>query len=362
MRTDNLTEVERIKSMFESDQRKKIDPEIYTELGGYLIGRGKLDDVKSILNRSMKAKRDLPETYYHFSRFFKETGDSVKEREALTFTLHYLNEAQATPERLAVRIKSHNRMGEIHYEGGEYLNAEKEFQKAIKMIRDGTERKLLPQDPEFGKVFYNSGDIHYYVHRNLDVSEALYEEARDYGFENPELNYKLGFINYVDGDYENALLEFYQIASQYRNNRNLLYSIANTLYNRDDFFAAQGYYNRLLDHLEDQRSKIPLIRPQEDAQHRYLIEILMKTHNNLGVTLKKLSESPRNLEKETQSLVNLTRSSEFFDVLSRDPETLSRGETKNLAYLNMRGILYPQADFIPQIYRRIPKDSAAAQY
>jgi tetratricopeptide (TPR) repeat protein len=362
MRTDNLAEVERIKSMFESDKRKKIDPVIYTELGGYLIGRGKLDDVKSILSRSMKAKRDLPETYYNFSRFFKETGDSVKEREALSFTLHYLNEAHSTPERLAVRINTHNRIGEIHYEGGEHLNAEKEFQKAMKLIRDGAERKLLPQDPAFGQVFYNSGDIHYYVHRNLDVSEALYKEARNYGFENTELNYKLGYINYVGGDYGNALLEFYQIASQYRNNRNLLYSIANTLYNRNDFFAAQGYYNRLLDHLEDQQSKIPLLRPQEDAQHRSLIEILMKTHNNLGVTLKKLSESPRNPEKETQSLVSLTRSSQFFDVLSRDPETLSRGQTKNLAYLNTRGILYPQADFIPQIYRRIPKDSAAAHF
>ena len=362
MRTDNLAEVERIKSMFESDKRKKIDPVIYTELGGYLIGRGKLDDVKSILNRSMKAKRDLPETYYNFSRFFKETGDSVKEREALSFTLHYLNEAHSTPERLAVRINTHNRIGEIHYEGGEHLNAEKEFQKAMKLIRDGAERKLLPQDPAFGQVFYNSGDIHYYVHRNLDVSEALYKEARNYGFENTELNYKLGYINYVGEDYGNALLEFYQIASQYRNNRNLLYSIANTLYNRNDFFAAQGYYNRLLDHLEDQQSKIPLLRPQEDAQHRSLIEILMKTHNNLGVTLKKLSESPRNPEKETQSLVSLTRSSQFFDVLSRDPETLSRGQTKNLAYLNTRGILYPQADFIPQIYRRIPKDSAAAHF
>ena len=118
----------------------------------------------------------------------------------------------------------------------------------------------------------------------------------------------------------------------------------------------------LLDQLEDARAKIPLLRPQEDAEHRSLVEILMKTYNNLGVTLQKLSESPRNLEKETDALVNLTRSSEYFDILSRDPETMERGETKNLAFLNMRGILYPQADFLPQIYMRIPKDSSAVQF
>jgi tetratricopeptide (TPR) repeat protein len=211
-------------------------------------------------------------------------------------------------------------------------------------------------------VFYNSGDIHYYIHRNLNVSKELYEEAGRLGFKATELNYKLGFIDYVDGKYEEALLEFYQIASPFRNNRNLLFSIANTLYNRNAFFAAQGYYNRLLDQLDDERAKIPLLRPQDDAEHRSLVEILMKTYNNLGVTLQKQSESPRNLEKETDALVNLTRSSEFFDMLSRNPETLERGETKNLAFLNMRGILYPQADFLPQIYGRIPKDPSVMQF
>ena len=199
----------------------------------------------------------------------------------------------------------------------------------------------------------------------MKTAGQMYERAMATQYRNPELYYKLGYINYTGGEEENyqkALLNFYQIASQYSSNSNLLFSIANTLYNRSDYFAAQGYYNRLLDILEEQRSRYPLLRPHEEPEQMSLVEMIMRTYNNLGVTLKRQSESRRDPQKETEALVTLTRSSEYFDIINRDPDSMRRGETKNLAYLNTRGILYPQSDFIPQIYSRIPKDIAAAQF
>ena len=82
----------------------------------------------------------------------------------------------------------------------------------------------------------------------------------------------------------------------------------------------------------------------------------MKTYNNLGVTLYRLGRQRRDQDKESSALVNLTFSSEEFDMLSRDPETAERGITRNLAYLNQRGILYPESGFEPQLYLRIPID------
>ena len=88
----------------------------------------------------------------------------------------------------------------------------------------------------------------------------------------------------------------------------------------------------------------------------------MRTYNNLGVTVKRLSESPRNPEKEAQALVYFTKSSEVFDVLNREPDTLTRGDTKNLGFLNTRAVLYPQVDFSIQIYNRIPLDSTTSRF
>ncbi len=88
----------------------------------------------------------------------------------------------------------------------------------------------------------------------------------------------------------------------------------------------------------------------------------MKVYNNLGVTLKQLSDRSRDPEKESKALVNMTFSSERFDLLSRDPVTVERGLTKNLAYLNQGGVLYPTSDFQLQIYTRLPIDLQANRF
>ena len=88
----------------------------------------------------------------------------------------------------------------------------------------------------------------------------------------------------------------------------------------------------------------------------------MKVYNNLGVTLKNLSDRNLDPDKNAKALVNLTFSSDHYDVLSRDPETMSRGMTKNLAFLNQKGILYPQSGFVLQPYNRIPIDMQASRF
>jgi hypothetical protein len=78
--------------------------------------------------------------------------------------------------------------------------------------------------------------------------------------------------------------------------------------------------------------------------------------NNLGVTLNRLSETTGDAEQYSQALVYLTESIEYADNYRRDPDTLVRSDSVNLAYLNQRGIIYPTPDYSLQIYNRIPED------
>ena len=118
----------------------------------------------------------------------------------------------------------------------------------------------------------------------------------------------------------------------------------------------------LLDILEARKNSIPFLRIQDNPEHRDLIEYIMKTYNNLGVTFKRLYDRTGDPKKNSRALVNLTFSSEYFDILSRDPETLARGLTKNLAFLNQKGILYPGIEFEIQIYNRLPVDLEASHF
>jgi hypothetical protein len=141
-----------------------------------------------------------------------------------------------------------------------------------------------------------------------------------------------------------------------------LYALANSLYLRGYYSSAQGYYLRLLNLMESREERIPFLQVYENPEHNALVEYIMKVYNNLGVTLKQLSDRSRDPDKESKALVNMTFSSERFDLLSRDPVTVERGLTKNLAYLNQGSILYPTSDFQLQIYTRLPIDLQANRF
>jgi tetratricopeptide (TPR) repeat protein len=367
IQTDKLEEVLNLKNRFQASKNVEVDPVIYTELGGYLIEKDKLDDVRDILNQAMDVKEDLPEIHYNFSRYFKAIGDSVNEEEALVYTEKYLNEAEKsyplTVERLKILIQTHNRLGEIYAAREQPVKAEASFIDAIKQIEEGQEIGILPKTAEFGKVYYNRGDIYYnHLQPDLYMAGDMYEKALENGYNEPELHFKIGYIQYAAENYSDALEELYGVRSTYNGNQNYLFALANTFFQKENYFAAQGYYSRLLDFLEEKKDRIPIIRPEEFPEHRELIELLMKTHNNLGVTLAHLARTPLDPEKETQALVNFIQSSEYFDVLARDPETLVKGESRSRAELNARQIQYPQQNYILQIYKRIPKETSVSGF
>ncbi|MBA7639691.1 hypothetical protein ES703_47351 [subsurface metagenome] len=356
VRTDKLDEVQNLKEHIES-QKLKIDPEVYAELGGYLFDRKEYDDVPEALFKAMEVQLEIPEIHYHLARYFRYAQDPREEDKAIRRSIHFLKAAAPlNKKRKKMLIDSYNRYGETFWRNREYLDAEKQYQTAIKLIEDEQQRRTFGKLPEFGQVYKNRGDIYYYVERNLETAGSLYRKAEDNQYFSPDVDYKIGFIDYAAGRHEDALLRFSKVLDNFSRNENSIFSMANTLYQRGDYFSAQGHYLHLLDILETKKNSIPFMRIEDNPDHRALMEYILKTYNNLGVTLKKLSDRIGDPAKNSRALVNLTFSSENYDIISRDPESLSRGLTKNLAFLNQKEILYPTAQFELQIYNRIPND------
>jgi Tfp pilus assembly protein PilF len=210
--------------------------------------------------------------------------------------------------------------------------------------------------------------VHYYHERNLASALTMFEKARQMGAASDDLGYKIGYIHYDNAlaadaggassssELQKALTELHRVAQSRRDNPSALDALANTLYLRGDHFAAQGYYSQLLRQLEARRQRLSQGSPQEDAGLRRLLELTMRTYNNLGVNEKKLSQDTRSANRESRALYYLSRSIEFHDQMMREPETMARSEARNLGFLNSRAIMYPQARIELEIYREIPLD------
>ncbi|MBN1697577.1 MAG: hypothetical protein JW881_08700, partial [Spirochaetales bacterium] len=360
---DDIDRVMELKNYFQADKNADINAEIYAQLGGYLIDKNEYTDVRDMLDRARKADSSVPEIHYHLARYFKIMNEPGEEKKALIEAKSLFMKVPPlsfTEKRLRRYIDTYNRLGERYTEEGRTGLAEIEFDDAISIIEDKQSRNILGKYPDCGLVYYNRGSL-YYDAKLFDAALAYFGKAQENLYSNPSMNYKTGYVYYRNEDYLNALIEFYKAERGLRNNINVIFAVGNALYFRGDYFAAQGYYQHLLDILQKKMDKIEILRPLEEPEHRSLVNFIMRTYNNLGVTLLKLSDVSKNERKESEGLVYLTKSSEHYDILDRlieNPQTMERDKvTKSLPYLNQRHVLYPQTGYELLIYNDIPLDT-----
>jgi tetratricopeptide (TPR) repeat protein len=357
IRTDNEPEVMRLKQLFQSDRSVEVDPEIYAELGGYLVDRSELDDVRDILFRAMDQQEDLPEIHYHLARYFRRIGEPVEEEKGLRNTLTFLDEYEPlSRSRLAILADTHGRLGELNYDREQYLTAEQHFRDGVEVYENALERGLIERSSQFGRLYAGLGDISYYVALEYDVADRLYRQAENNEFTSREMDFRQGYIHYRNGEYGEALADFYDAAGGFSRNVNLLYATANSLHNQRSYFAAEAHYRELLDRLQRRRNQINNLLVDEDPEHRQLIDYLVRVNNNLGITLHQLSQMTGDEELGARGLYYLNTSSEYAENLGRDRRTMERSSSVDLAFLNTREILYPQPNYALQLYNEIPKD------
>ena len=139
-------------------------------------------------------------------------------------------------------------------------------------------------------------------------------------------------------------------------NRRLLHALGNVSYLRGNYFAAQGYYRRLLDLLEAEPSRFPMLSPNERPDHMELAERLMIARNNMAVAMEALTDRTGDPRYRTEAMALYSESARAWDALTRDPNTMIRSTSANLGFLNSLNILHPQTGYEPRLFNQIDKD------
>ncbi|MDR1307666.1 MAG: tetratricopeptide repeat protein [Treponema sp.] len=381
IRTDQLDEVLPLQAYFmEKPKKRKISVPALAELGGYLLDKkftevegvpdeyvDRIEGIRDVLLRAVKADENYPESYYHLARYYNRYGSTAEERQTLEKAVRIFDSArEETPKRAACRVDAHRRYAEVLINAKEFFSAEEELIRGVRIYEDARARTVLKTQSEFGRLYADLGDLEFFV-KEGDMAAALrfYQEAERNGWSPPEIQYRMGAAHYQNEEWEEALRYFFALTSSMSNNKRLLYALGNTAYMRGDYFAAQGYYNRLMDMLTAERVRFPNLAPGSRPEEQDLAERIMVADNNLGVTLETLTRISGDTGYRTRALGLFSESIRAWDVLTRNPESMSRmrpikdlyGPGINLGYLNAQNILHPEPDYELQLFMRIDRDA-----
>ncbi|MFP4426539.1 MAG: periplasmic flagellar collar protein FlcA [Spirochaetaceae bacterium] len=364
IRTDNKSEVDRLTETFQENPDAEINPVIYAELAGYLIDKEDTEAVRDIIFRALEEDERLPELHYQLARFYRDLATPGEELSALE-NARTLFEAQSplTTERLGMFIDTDIRLGEYYYEREEHITAEQHLSQAEARYERAVEQRLIQPDPEYGRLYARRGDIYYFVERSFETALGYYRTAEANRYESRELDYRVGNIHYRAERFDQAVERFLDASGRVTRDKTLLWATGNALFNRENYFAAQAHYEELLEQLQAERNRIQNLLVEENPSHRSLVEQMIRANNNLGVSLYELYQRDgTNQELLSEGMAYLTRAQEIAGNYARDPETGERSLATNLAYINMREILYPENEGTVQIYNRIPDDLGSLSF
>jgi len=370
IRTDQLAEVLPLQTHFLSSQKRKIAGASLAELGGFLLDKktaepdgvpdpslSKIDNIRSLLREAIRRDPEHPESFYHLARYFETFGSPAEEQSAISYAIEAFAKApELSARRVAYRVDSHRRSARLYVAEKEFLLAQERLGEGIRLYEDAVRRRLLGTKPEFGRLYADLGDIEYFTSGDLNTAVMNYRRAEELGWAPPEIRYRIGYAAYAQDNWAEAAESFFSAAADLSLNRRLLFSLGNVFFRRGDLNAAQGYYNRLLDLLETERSRFPVLLPNEKPEHNELAERIMRARNNLGVTLEELTDRTGDVRYRSRALALYAESARAWDALSRDPQSMVRSSSTNLAFLNTRGSLYPDRRFEAQIFAEIDKD------
>ncbi len=368
IRTDNLREVLPLKTYFTSTKKTALNAQDLIDLGGYLLEkqfgylppadeylRGYIDNVKKILERGIKADPTIPEGHYNLSRYFVRTGDSQQAKTALTNALAMFDAAKKqSHERTLKHIDAYRLLGERYIAEREYLLAEKQYAEGIRLFEQRREYTGLKSDKNVGKLYADMADVDYFISGDIQTAFRNYKAAVENGYDTPSVRYRIGFVQYTDGNYAEALGSFIKTASEDASNRNLLLALGNVLSIRGDQAAARGYYERLIRILDSDRERFGILFPQVREDQYTVVDLYLKAANNLGVTLSRLAAQTGSSSLQAQAIAQFAESVRAWDALTRNQKTMVRLEGSNLAAQNIKYITYPQRSFEPAIYAAIP--------
>ena len=381
IRTDNLKETLNLRNWFDGVRDRKLSPESIAELGGYLLDKQlasreakgvpdpyveSIESVRAMLLQAVREKPNLPEPHYHLARYYKNLGNTYEERLTLENAIRAFNLAESEPVRRRLyRVDTHYRYANLLINNKEFFPAENELVRGIELYEDYLSRNLISPSVQLGQLYAVKGDLEYFVKSgNMQAALRDYHTAEKYGWSPPEIQYRMGAAYYQLENWGNSLEYLFKASADLPLNKRLLHALGNTAYKRGDYFAAQGYYNRLLDILENQRVRLPVLLPNDNPEFLELGERLMMARNNAGVVYEALADQTGNREYRSRALSLYAESARAWDSITRNPDTMVRMHLTdtpgapgiNLGFLNAGNAIRPAPDYKPEIFIRIDKD------
>jgi tetratricopeptide (TPR) repeat protein len=381
IRTDNLRETLHLRHWFESSDRRHLSAESLAELGGYLLDKQlerptgvpdpyieSIESVRAMLLQAVMEDPYLPEPHYHLARYHHNLGNTYEERLTLENAIRAFDLARRESVRRRLqRVDAHYRYANLLINNREFFPAEREVIRGIGLYEDFLNRNLIGPSVQLGQLYALGGDIEYFAKPGSDMRTVLdrfYHVAEGYGYAPPEILFRMGSAYYQLEDWRNSLEYLFRASTHLPLNRRMLFALGNVTYQRGDYFAAQGYYNRLIDLLENQRVRLPVLLPNDNPQFLEIGERLMMARNNAGVVYDALAEQTGNRDFRARAMSLYAESARAWDAITRNPETMIRMRLSeipgapgiNLGYLNANNLLRPGTDYSPGVFIRIDRD------
>ena len=369
IRSDNLQQVIGYQKMFERDE-KSLGSDDWTELGGYLLEkmygplspseeryRYEIEGLRALLQRAVKMNPENPVALYNLSKYYINTNEIKYVEPTLIKAIDKFNKApQLSKKDVYKFIDSYRLLGENYIKTSDYFKAQEQYTKGITLYTAEKENAGFTGNKNVGILYADLGDINYLLAGDYDNAAVNYKNSVELGNDSPSIRYRLGYMSYKKKNYQEALGSFMKAGEGNTKQRNLLYSMANTLALRNDDYAAEGYYEQLIAELDlEIQNAGGSVYPQTNADQYDLVDLYLYAANNYGVVLHRLAKRTGDSRKNAESIVQLQQSVRAWDALTRNQKTLLRLEGSNLASENIKYVTHPSPDFEPSIYIDIPK-------
>lgn len=370
IRTDDLHTVLEYKEYFSNEAHSKsLGSKELTELSGYLLDkrygklkpaeealRGYIDGLRGLLEKAVNADENNPVALYNYGRYFVET----KNEKAAAGILTYAEEAFEKQTRRNKKdtykfIDTCRLLGEQYTLQRDFQIAEEKYTKGIELFEKEKRSSNFESNEKIGNLYADYADLNYFIAQDYETALSNYVMAVDNKYDNSEVRYKIGYINYSNQKYSEALGSFIKSHETSPDDTHLLLALANTLSQNSDYYVAKGYYEKLIRLLNKQRTKWGELFPQTRDDQNDVADTYMKATNNLGVILSRTASQTGDSELNGQAIVNFQESLRAWDALTRNQKTMIRMEGSNLAEQNIKYLTNNYTAYQPEIYTEIPR-------
>ncbi|MDY2754935.1 MAG: tetratricopeptide repeat protein [Candidatus Treponema excrementipullorum] len=366
IRTDDLRNVLQLKDYF-YPRKKSLGGQDLVELSGYLLDKVSgniapadekllvyIEDVRELLERAVKLAPEIPESTYNMGLYFLNSKNYIPAKEWLLLSLDAFEKYPfRTKARVLNHINAYRLLGDIGMEDEEYIEAEEFYRKGISLFEE-EKAAGLQGNKNVGMLYASLGDLCYFITGDFDEALKSYKVSVDTDNDTASIRYKMGYIYYTQKEYTEAVNAFIKTVEGKPNDTHALLALGNTLSIRGDNYAAQGYYERLMVLLENQRVRYNIMLPQVNEVHGDIVNVYLMASNNLGVTQYRLAQQIGDSSLNGEALANFTASLRAWDALTRNPETMVRLPGSNLAERNIAYMTAPLSEYEPAIYMEIP--------